>query len=672
MGYYEVYLSDGVNSQVSIFDAGVKELALLNAVVSLGVNEAGSFEFTIPPQHVFYNNIIPYGSSIEVRENNETIFFGRPLPPTIDFWGNKKFHCEGALAFLNDVYLPPVNELSDEVEFNTLMDMVLGQYNKLQIRYDRQFAYDTDNFPSTMIYDPEEWDFQSVLDYIRNYMHQFVGGYFYAERQGGLLELKWRQKLTDWSNQPITFGANLLEIMRVGQPFYTAAIAKGGEDIDGNLAAMTTPYVASEEVRMKYGTITAYLDRPSATVVDALEAYCEAYLEDQQFNGVSFEISAADQHLLNGEYDEYRVGQQVHVISPDQDVDVILPITQIKVDINSAVKKVTVGDLAIMPITISQKKAEKEAEKKTKETAKKEAENVKEDSDDSLVIKGADGNDYEISVDENGEVIATKIPKNIKISPSSKEYKVGDSFSLSDFTVTAYYGDGTTKDVTSDCTYSLADGYVFVANDPNYQLRAVYTVAGKSHAASARLIVKENSMPKEGTITINGTEYDLADWADIKFDSYFGHSFIDSNGNTVVLMDWIMKTNYPQDTIQLSNAIAVSSGGSRPYCYCVAAGDYDSPTNYQYSILEYSVNGELVTVNRSSTSHMIAHVSYDGVATDVKYTDWSYLYTKSEMYPEIDPAALIAYIYFSNYPIYNGGNDSGQGNDSESGGGGHF
>lgn len=493
MGYYEVYLSDGVNSQVSIFDAGVKELALLNAVVSLGVNEAGSFEFTIPPQHVFYNNIIPYGSSIEVRENNETIFFGRPLPPTIDFWGNKKFHCEGALAFLNDVYLPPVDELSDEVEFNTLMDMVLGQYNRLQIRYDRQFAYDTDNFPSTMIYDPEEWNYQSVLDYIRNYMHQFVGGYFYAEWQGGLLELKWKQKLTDWSNQPITFGANLLEIMRVGQPFYTAAIAKGGEDIDGNLAAMTTPYVASEEVRMKYGTITAYLDRPSATVVDALEAYCEAYLEDQQFNGVSFEISAADQHLLNGEYDEYRVGQQVHVISPDQYVDVILPITHIKVDINSAVKKVTVGDLAIMPITISQKKAEKEAEKKTKETSKKEAEKVKEDSNDSLVIKGADGNDYEISVDEGGNVIATKIAKSIELIPSSKEYNSGDAFDSSEFTVIAHFGDGTTQNVTSKSTFNIENGYIFVENDPNYQLRASYRIGGKNYVASSKIIIKKGA-----------------------------------------------------------------------------------------------------------------------------------------------------------------------------------
>lgn len=510
MSYYEVLLSSNLQQDpVSIFDPSVKEMVLTNAVARLNAQSAGSFEFTAPRQHIFYDKIVPMGSNIEVKENGRTIFFGRPLPPTLDFFSNMVYHCEGALAFLNDAYLPPIENAFEEIEFNALLDLVLSQYNSTQTRLDRVFSYDPSQFPDVMIYDAEQWNYQTVLDYLRDYMHQFVGGFFYTEWDDGILQFKWKEKLTETSNQPITFGVNLLEMTRTGKMFYTAAIAKGGQNLDGEVAQMLAPKKMDNTLLDEYGTITAYLEYPDATTVDALDAYCDTYLREQRFDGLTLEMTAADLHLRNTEYNEFRIGQLVRVVSKPHDVERTLPITQIEVDINSALKKAIIGDLDKIPFTVSVKKAKKETEKKAKEEAKEEAKKEKDkpySPGDNPVIKGEDGNDYALTV-EDGVPVVKKIPSNIKISPTLYNYTVGSALDLSQFTVTAYYGDGSSKDVTSSSSFSIPSGYVFVNRDPHYQLTATYTEYGKSYAASAKLMPESSGTY---TMTFNNAGYSIA------------------------------------------------------------------------------------------------------------------------------------------------------------------
>lgn len=509
MGYYEVFLSNSVDEPVSIFEPDIKELVLLNAKVMLNAKESGSFEFKMPPQHVFYDNVVPYGSSIEVFENGKSIFFGRPLTPRVDFWGSRQYHCEGALSFLNDVYLPPTDALGDSIAFNELLDLVLSEYNKTQTRFDRLMYCDLSEIPDTIIYEPEKWQYQSALNYLRDYMYQFVGGYFYAEKGVDWIHLRWKKELTEANNQPVEFGVNLLDMTRIGQPFYTAAIAKGGEDENGTAAEMVEPRYLPDDLRTTYGTIEAHLEYPHLTTQAALIAECDKFLSNQQFSKFTFEVHAADQHLLNDSYEEYRIGQLVKVHSEYQGINVVLPITSLEIDLNSAIKKPTIGDLAIQTLTISIKKAKQETEKKAKEDAKEEAKKEKDkpySPGDNPVIKGKDGNDYVLTVDEDVPVVE-KIPSNIKISPTLYNYTVGSALDLSQFTVTAYYGDGSSKNVTSSCSYSIPDGYVFVDRDPHYQLIATYKEYGKSYTASAKL------MPESGgtyTMTFNNAGYSIA------------------------------------------------------------------------------------------------------------------------------------------------------------------
>ena len=653
--YYKVFLYGSVNAAggqydhpVEIMDNSVPDMVLINPKVNLAADEAGSFDFTIPKKHVFYDAIIPYGSTIAVKEDDSIIFVGRPLPPRIDIWGQKTFHCEGAFAFFNDIVLPH-QEVPDQITAADYFDNTLTYYNQIVGRPDRQFFFNFDNpdFQNAVIYDPDPWDCQTVFEFIRDYLHQFVSGHFYVQYiDFDELELKWFRDFDDntyydipGNNQPVQIMINLTDIELIGSEFYTAAIAKGGEDSDGNTPYMTEP-VINTPMAEKYGVICKKLEYPDIKVADALEAMCDTFVHNMQFGGFSFKASAADQHPLDSRFNQYKILQKIRVNVEQLGVSVVLPISRIEISLVSAVKYINVGLIDTVPLTISIAKNLEEEKQEAKETAKEESKKAKQDGNDSLVIRGKDGNDYEVSVDEGGNLIVTKIPISIKLSPSSKEYKVGDILSLSDFTVTAYYGDGTTQDVTSASTFNLASGYVFVANDPNYQLRASYSVGGKNYVASAKLIVKENSMPKEGIITINGIDYDLAEWKDVRFESYFGHTFINNNGGAVVYLNLTgAPITDPSDMTLIVNAVAANIGNSSVY----GAAGWDERV---YSNKDFSVNGE-INSQFGFFSHYTASIDYNGNHSSISFIFGSDVTNGTYPGGNNGLAALAAYIYFT-------------------------
>lgn len=693
--YYKVFLYGSVNATggrydhpVEIMDNSIRDMVLINPKVYLAADEAGSFDFTMPKNHIFYDAIIPYGSTIAVKEDDSIIFIGRPLPPTIDTWGQKTFHCEGALAFLNDVvlyYQEAVNPITAEEYF----DNTLTYYNMIAGRPDRQFLFSFANpeFQEAMIYDPDPWDYQTVLEFIRSYLHQFVSGHFYVQYiDFDELELKWFRDFDDGiyydipgNNQPVQSVINLTDIEQIGCEFYTAAIAKGGEDSDGNVPYMTEP-VIHETMAEKYGVICKKLEYPDIKVKDALEAMCDSFVHGMQFETFSFKVSAADQHPLDSRFDQYKILQKVRVNAEQFGVSVVLPISRMEISLVSAVKYINVGLIDTVPLTISIEKNLEEESQEAKETAKEEAKKVKQDGNDSLVIRGKDGNDYEVSVDEGGNLIATKIPRSISISPSSATYRVGQSFDLSAFTVTAHYANDETSDVTYACTYNMESGYVFVENDFHKHLVAMYNAGGKNLTATAKLTV-EGIMPKTGEIKINGNTFYLSDWADYTASSYYGCTFKSMDGKTVVFMDWKLLAAHPERDadFQVTRTVAFASGGRNPYCRAISDRKYIPPDIlYGAESFEWSEDGVAKKENRTPISHRSATVEYNGNTATIEYMHFSYYYTDRELYPDIDLwAFLIASLYF--YEGYGnqsqGSNDSGNsesGDNSESGGGGHF
>ena len=89
---------------ILMYDSRIEELALINPVVTLEENKAGSFSFKIPPKHPYYDLIQRRKSIVQVFQDDEEepIFSGMCIEITNDFYKQKQIYCEGELAYFND------------------------------------------------------------------------------------------------------------------------------------------------------------------------------------------------------------------------------------------------------------------------------------------------------------------------------------------------------------------------------------------------------------------------------------------------------------------------------------------------------------------------------------------------------------------------------------------
>ena len=127
--------------------------------LKMAENTAGTLEFSITPNHIAYDDINRMTSLIIVRKDDNTIWTGRPIKESTDFYGNKKITCEGALAFLNDTLQDPV--AYDNQNLSTVFRaMITAHNNKVDANrkilpgvititdFDEQYFYET-NYTST-------------------------------------------------------------------------------------------------------------------------------------------------------------------------------------------------------------------------------------------------------------------------------------------------------------------------------------------------------------------------------------------------------------------------------------------------------------------------------------------------------------------------------------------
>lgn len=83
-----------------------------------------------------------------------------------------------------------------------------------------------------------------------------------------------------------------------------------------------------------------------------------------------------------------------------------------------------------------------------------------DDNDKLTIERGPDGNDYVLDVDKDGNVFKTKIPSRIAVTtmPDKVTYMVDEIYDYTGLVIHAFYGDGTSKEVTGSCVFAPAAG----------------------------------------------------------------------------------------------------------------------------------------------------------------------------------------------------------------------
>ena len=316
-----------------------KRYTLLNPTVEIELNAAGSFDFSLPPSHAFYDDIKPFVTTIEIYENEEQIWFGRVLEITTGFLKNKQVHCEGALAFFNDTIQRPHEYTT--IWLHDFFRTVISNHNA-QVENNRQFTVGTITVPNIQVY--RNLRYESTLDVLKRQCLNAKGGYFFTRRENGVNYIDWLAEMPYECNQPIEFGLNLLDLSSTfsGDSFCTCVVPLGENDLTVAEVNGGSDVIVSEAAAT-YGRITKVAKFPSVRYPDTLYEDGLEYMQEHQFDDLVINCSAADLHWQNDNYELFRVGQRIRCLSNPHLIDKYFSLSKISISLDTAQKTIQLG-----------------------------------------------------------------------------------------------------------------------------------------------------------------------------------------------------------------------------------------------------------------------------------------------------------------------------------------
>lgn len=366
------------------------ETAVISPHLDIELNSAGSLEFTLPVDNIDWDSPQVFTNEVEVIEDGEVIFFGRPLQITRDWNNQKKVVCEGALSYFNDTIqrtheIKMSSHTTLEAFFRHLIDVHNSQVDdQIGSSYSsKHFEVGTVDLENKGKYVYRKTDYQTTLECLQQMCLDTDGGYFILRKeydaQGNATRyIDWLEEMPYGADQPVQFGLNLLDLSRDlnGADICTVLIPLGGENINLSNFSAKDPYdpsniyqgvghiKTSDEIYYQpgidlYGRVVQQKTWSDYTSQNGLWMKAAEWLKKKNEYIPTIEVDAADLHYIDeyqdqGEpmYSIFKLGMAVQVISPphgftenhiDEEEIPTLIIHKLSLDLDSATKKVTIG-----------------------------------------------------------------------------------------------------------------------------------------------------------------------------------------------------------------------------------------------------------------------------------------------------------------------------------------
>lgn len=381
---YRVVLDDTIDLHTSDINC-----MLLNPSLDLEMNSAGSFNFTLPPSHPYWNDIKVLKSTIDVYEDGDLIFTGR-IASIEKNWNNERVvQCEGALAYFNDSihrqmkWETPLPIASEDPTVHNFLKDILDNHNVFEGAENANRHI----FIGNITVDPEvvtrEVNYDTTLDILTRMCIDTNGGYMSVRKDidDGKLYLDWINDFTEESGQPAQFGLNLLnfDTSLAAEDICTGVLARGAEvneqtvmlnDVelvdettypDMSVTHYTDKYqdiLWHREGVEKFGQVvqvhdfsdaqTAWKDGQGQIVANSLFEMAKKWLEEKNTKIETIEVEVAELAWLGEGMPKYKLGQivelsdEVHMAGESYETR-LLPMYKLSCDLNSGSKKVTLG-----------------------------------------------------------------------------------------------------------------------------------------------------------------------------------------------------------------------------------------------------------------------------------------------------------------------------------------
>lgn len=331
----------------------VEHSSLLDPVVSLEVNKAGSLTFTMMPDHPMYDQVALRQSMFDVYQNEELIFEGIAVSEEVDFYNRKTVVCEGELTFLNDTIQRQAKYTNMSVQ--SLLAAYLTVHNA-QADNDRKFSLGSvtvDGGNGILRYT----NFQSTMKEIGEDLVDNYGGYLRVRHQGGYRYLDYLAEPPRTSSQVIRIWKNLidlssnlssLDIVTILIPL--GAKIEGEEDVEGLEKRLDIKSVNGGldyligTAQSWYGSIWGTQTWDGVTTASALKTKGQEYLEEAQWSNLVISASAFDLGLMDEDVEQFRLLDMIRVVSEPHGIDKLFLLSQLEINLDHpADTQITLG-----------------------------------------------------------------------------------------------------------------------------------------------------------------------------------------------------------------------------------------------------------------------------------------------------------------------------------------
>lgn len=288
------------------------EFSLIDPVLKLSAGAAGSFTFKMAPNHPFYDSFEQLKSTIFIYRDDKIIWEGRVISEDMDFWKQKSFTCEGALAYLNDSIQPfQTYQMNHLQSFEALLNM-----HNAQVANSRAFQVGALTVQMNGFEYPFVTNYEGTLEILNGWAETY-GGFFHItwdENHQKILNYIDLETSTQMAKQTIEFGKNLLDythsyeltdlctvVVPLGKTLDRDPNDDSSPDRKLDICEVNDglPYLVNSEAVATYGWIARVVEFNDVEDATALKNMGAEYLRELQFDNMSIEISAFDMGLLN-------------------------------------------------------------------------------------------------------------------------------------------------------------------------------------------------------------------------------------------------------------------------------------------------------------------------------------------------------------------------------------
>lgn len=350
---YKIYADD----TVLLYDSTLDDYRIGKGVINLEEGKAGSFEFSVYPDHFYYDSFVELRTVITVYKDNRIVFRGRVLNAKTDYWNNLVLTCEGELTFLEDSIIRPYTFTGT---VSAMLNKFINEHNGAVDDFKR-FKVGTITVPSSNIVRSNSNYEDTLSNMTSRLLEDSTGGHFFIthgeDGQDVIPTLNYLKDYTKTATQPIEFGQNLKDYVKTvsAEEVATAIIPLGATVDDGNPETDDKPltivkqtsdpdYVYSKTGVALRGWIFKPVKFEDITNKDNLKRRAEEYVETVINPNITIELNAIDLHLLDRSIESYNVCDWVRVVSVPHRLNTTMLCKKQTLDLlNPGNDKVTLG-----------------------------------------------------------------------------------------------------------------------------------------------------------------------------------------------------------------------------------------------------------------------------------------------------------------------------------------